>query len=66
MKKLMLLLFCMALLVSGIGCGEKEKTETPAAGQPGEVADETRMDSAMVDSAAMDTVAMEEHATDSM
>ena len=49
------LLFALSLLV---GCGQKKETEqnTPA-GQPEEMMDSTRMDSAAADTMPMDTTA---------
>ena len=50
MKKLLVLMLCLALGAAMlVGCGQKEgDTETtPAAGHPDEMADTTRMDSAV-------------------
>lgn len=51
MRKLLATLFCLLLVASLlVSCGTKEKSEpTPAAGAPEEMADTTRMDSAMPD-----------------
>lgn len=51
MKRLLVLLMCLALLTAFVvSCGEKEGAETDAAaGQPEEMADTTRMDSAMME-----------------
>ncbi len=51
MKKFLTTFFCLLFVVSLLaGCGTKEKAEpTPAAGAPEEMADTTRMDSAMPD-----------------
>jgi len=68
MKACLSLLFCFLLILSMAGCGQQETQEpdTGAAGQPEEVADTTRLDSAAgVDSAAgmtEDTTASEEAA----
>ncbi|MBU0983423.1 MAG: hypothetical protein KKA42_06105 [candidate division Zixibacteria bacterium] len=54
MKKVLLLGLCLALgLTFLVGCGEQEAEQEPAAGgHVEEMADSTRMDSALVDSAA--------------
>jgi PBP1b-binding outer membrane lipoprotein LpoB len=57
MKKLLILALCLLFAVSLMyGCGKKEAEQKaePAGGQPEEMADTTRMDSAkeMIDSAA--------------
>ena len=50
MKKLLAIVMCLALgTMFLVGCGKKEGTKTnSAAGQPEEMADTTRMDSAMM------------------
>ena len=64
MKKLLVLLLCLAFGVAIMaGCGTKEEpaqTDTSAAGHPEEMADTTRMDSAM--EGTMDTMHTEEAA----
>lgn len=56
MRKFLAIVLCGLFMMSLItSCGQKEEagqqTETPAAGQPEELADTTRLDSAVVDSA---------------
>jgi len=55
MKKFLSLVCCFLLMLSMFGCGKQEtqETDTGAAGQPEEMADTTRLDSA----AAADTTA---------
>lgn len=58
MKRLLAIFLCILFLVSLMSsCGKKEEAEqqTPAVGEPEEVADTTRMDSAMQDSDWVDS-----------
>ena len=60
MKKFLSLVCCFLLMLSMFGCGKQEtqETDTGAAGQPEEMADTTRLDSAAgEDTTAADTTA---------
>jgi len=61
MKRILVVCLCLLFVLSLLnGCGQKKEAEkdTPA-GQPEEIMDSTRMDSAAPDTMAMDTLAPE-------
>ena len=71
MKRLLIVFACGLLMLALLaGCGKKEDAthDTSAAGHPEEMADSTRMDSAMHDSTMMDSVkdSMMEEASEAM
>ena len=61
MKRILVICLCLLFVLSLLnGCGQKKEAEqdTPA-GQPEEMMDSTRMDSAVPDTMAVDTMAPE-------
>ena len=61
MKRILTFCLCLLFVLSFLnGCGKKQETETDTpAGQPEEIMDSTRMDSAAPDTMAMDTLVPE-------
>jgi hypothetical protein len=59
MKRFLVICLCLLFVLSLLtGCGQKKETEqTTPAGQPEEMMDSTRMDSAAADTMPMDTTA---------